>query len=82
MLFELRPLVLETQGLSPPKPSLRAEQAAGQHWPPGVELELPESMERLAPAVEQTMFGGPSRRRSAHKHARATWVQWPWPSRG
>jgi signal transduction histidine kinase len=54
MLFELRPLVLETQGVAAALESY-AEQYEANHGI-RVELELDESMERMAPAVEQTMF--------------------------
>ena len=54
MLFELRPLVLETQGLGAALESY-AEQYETNHSIE-VELDLEEGMERMAPAVEQTMF--------------------------
>jgi signal transduction histidine kinase len=54
MLFELRPLVLETQGLPAALESYAEQYEASTGL--AVELEVDEQMERLAPAVEQTVF--------------------------
>jgi signal transduction histidine kinase len=54
MLFELRPLVLETQGLPAALESYAEQYEASTGLV--LELELDDQMERLAPAVEQTVF--------------------------
>ena len=54
MLFELRPLVLETQGLPAALESYAEQYEASTGLT--VELDVDEQMERLAPAVEQTVF--------------------------
>ncbi|MDQ6746510.1 MAG: GAF domain-containing protein [Candidatus Dormibacteraeota bacterium] len=70
MLFELRPLVLETQGL-PAALESYAEQFEATN-PFEVELDLDEGMERMPPAVEQTIFSVVQEAMgNARKHARA-----------
>src|ERR1700730_9964781 len=54
MLFELRPLVLETQGLPAALESYAEQYEASTGL--AVDLDVDEQMERLAPAVEQTVF--------------------------
>ena len=54
MLFELRPLVLETQGLPAALESYAEQFEASTGL--GVELTVDEQMERMAPAIEQTVF--------------------------
>jgi signal transduction histidine kinase len=54
MLFELRPLVLETQGLGAALESYGEQYEANNGI--SVELDIDEEMGRLAPAVEQTIF--------------------------
>lgn len=54
MLFELRPLVLETQGLPAALESYAEQYEASTGL--AVELDVDQQMERLAPAIEQTVF--------------------------
>jgi signal transduction histidine kinase len=54
MLFELRPLVLETQGLGPALTSYAEQFTANNHLP--VELDIDPEIDRFPPAVEQTLF--------------------------
>ena len=73
MLFELRPLVLETQGLGAALESYAEQYEAnnGIH----VELTFDEALGRLAPAVEQTMFSVIQEALgNIRKHAKATKV--------
>ncbi|MFN2464468.1 MAG: GAF domain-containing protein [Candidatus Dormibacteria bacterium] len=70
MLFELRPLVLETQGL-PAALESYAEQFEANNTME-VNLELEEGLERMPPAVEQTMFSVVQEAMgNARKHAKA-----------
>ncbi|GAC1582780.1 MAG: hypothetical protein NVS3B24_21070 [Candidatus Dormibacteria bacterium] len=70
MLFELRPLVLETQGL-PAALESYAEQFQATNAI-DVELDLEEGLERMPPAVEQTIFSVVQEAMgNARKHARA-----------
>jgi len=70
MLFELRPLVLETQGL-PAALESYAEQFEATNSI-HVELDLEEGMDRMPPAVEQTIFSVVQEAMgNARKHARA-----------
>jgi signal transduction histidine kinase len=71
MLFELRPLVLETQGL-PAALESYAEQFEATN-PIHLELDLDEGLDRMPPAVEQTIFSVVQEAMgNARKHARAT----------
>ncbi|HEV1998364.1 MAG TPA: GAF domain-containing protein, partial [Candidatus Dormibacteraeota bacterium] len=71
MLFELRPLVLETQGL-PAALESYAEQFEATNSIQ-VELDLQEDLERMPPAVEQTIFSVVQEAMgNARKHAQAT----------
>jgi signal transduction histidine kinase len=71
MLFELRPLVLETQGL-PAALESYAEQFEATNAIE-VRLELEEGLERMPPAVEQTIFSVVQEAMgNARKHARAS----------
>jgi signal transduction histidine kinase len=54
MLFELRPLVLETQGLPAALESYAEQFEASARLP--IELDIPDDLDRMAPVVEQTMF--------------------------
>jgi signal transduction histidine kinase len=70
MLFELRPLVLETQGL-PAALESYAEQFEATNAI-RVELDLDEGMDRMPPAVEQTIFSVVQEAMgNARKHAKA-----------
>jgi signal transduction histidine kinase len=70
MLFELRPLVLETQGL-PAALESYAEQFEATNSIQ-VDLDLQEDLERMPPAVEQTIFSVVQEAMgNARKHARA-----------
>ena len=71
MLFELRPLVLETQGL-PAALESYAEQFEATNSIE-VQLDLDEGLERMPPAVEQTIFSVVQEAMgNARKHARAS----------
>jgi signal transduction histidine kinase len=73
MLFELRPLVLETQGL----PAALRSYADQFETNTGlqVELEVDEDLDRFPPAVEQTIFSVIQEGLgNVRKHARATKV--------
>ena len=73
MLFELRPLVLETQGLPAALGSYAEQFEANTGL--RVEMDLEEEMERLPPAVEQTLFSVIQEAMgNIKKHARATTV--------
>ena len=73
MLFELRPLVLETQGL-PAAVESYAEQFEANTGI-NVVLEQDEMMERMPPAVEQTMFMVIQEAMgNARKHAQASHI--------
>jgi signal transduction histidine kinase len=54
MLFELRPLVLETQGLPAALETYAEQFEASARLP--IDLDIPEELDRMAPVVEQTMF--------------------------
>ncbi|MEA2682946.1 MAG: hypothetical protein QOK05_1274 [Chloroflexota bacterium] len=70
MLFELRPLVLETQGL-PAALESYAEQFEATNAI-RVELDLDEGLDRMPPAVEQTIFSVVQEAMgNARKHAHA-----------
>jgi signal transduction histidine kinase len=74
MLFELRPLVLETQGLGAALESYGDQYQANN----GIEIELDvdEDIGRLAPAVEQTVFSVIQEALgNIRKHAHATRVE-------
>jgi signal transduction histidine kinase len=74
MLFELRPLVLETQGLGAALDSY-AEQYETNNGI-SVELQVDEELGRLAPAVEQTLFSVIQEAMgNVRKHAKATEVE-------
>jgi signal transduction histidine kinase len=74
MLFELRPLVLETQGLNAALTSYAEQFEANTGIM--VELDLDESLRRLPPAVEQTLFSvAQEALGNVRKHARATSVR-------
>jgi signal transduction histidine kinase len=74
MLFELRPLVLETQGLPAALSSYGEQFEANTGLT--VEMEFDESVGRLPPAVEQTLFSVIQEAMgNVRKHARATGVE-------
>ena len=54
MLFELRPLVLETQGLPAALESYAEQFEASAGLP--IDLDIAEDLDRMMPLVEQTMF--------------------------
>lgn len=70
MLFELRPLVLETQGLPAALESYAEQFEASNSI--RVDLDLDESLDRMPPAVEQTIFSVVQEAMgNVRKHARA-----------
>jgi signal transduction histidine kinase len=74
MLFELRPLVLETQGLNAALSSYAEQFEANTNIK--VDLDLDDSLGRLPPAVEQTLFSiAQEALGNVRKHARATTVR-------
>ncbi|MGB2939920.1 MAG: GAF domain-containing protein [Candidatus Dormiibacterota bacterium] len=74
MLFELRPLVLETQGLGAALESYAEQYEANNGI--SIELDVDEELGRLAPAVEQTMFSvAQEALGNIRKHAHATRVE-------
>jgi len=73
MLFELRPLVLETQGLPAALSSYGEQFEANTGL--AVEMEFDETVGRLPPAVEQTLFSVVQEAMgNIRKHARASSV--------
>ncbi|HEY8739858.1 MAG TPA: GAF domain-containing protein [Candidatus Dormibacteraeota bacterium] len=70
MLFELRPLVLETQGLPAALESYAEQFEATNSL--RVELDLEEGLDRMPPAVEQTIFSVVQEAMgNSRKHAKA-----------
>ena len=73
MLFELRPLVLETQGLPAALESYAEQFEASARLP--IDLDIPEDLDRMTPLVEQTMFSVIQEALgNIRKHAHATRV--------
>ncbi len=74
MLFELRPLVLETQGLPAALESYAEQFEASARL--AVELDVPEEFDRPTPLVEQTIFSIIQEALgNVRKHAHATNVE-------
>ncbi len=74
MLFELRPLVLETQGLPAALESYAEQFEASARL--AVELDVPEDFDRPTPLVEQTIFSIIQEALgNVRKHAHATKVE-------
>ena len=74
MLFELRPLVLETQGLGAALESYAEQYEANNGL--SIELDVEEMLGRLAPAVEQTVFSVVQEALgNIRKHAHATRIE-------
>ena len=74
MLFELRPLVLETQGLGAALESYAEQYEANNGL--SIELDVEETLGRLAPAVEQTVFSVVQEALgNIRKHAHATRIE-------
>jgi signal transduction histidine kinase len=74
MLFELRPLVLETQGLPAALETYAEQFEASARLP--IDLDIPEELDRMAPVVEQTMFSVIQEALgNIRKHAHATRIE-------
>jgi signal transduction histidine kinase len=74
MLFELRPLVLETQGLPAALETYAEQFEASARL--AIDLDIPEELDRMAPVVEQTMFSVIQEALgNIRKHAHATRIE-------